>query len=594
MTFADYERPATLRGLHGSHTNTVSFDRPKWLDIVRSVLPHGGWFKIVDTENAGQKEWARMLRGAGIMPIIRPFLPTCTPVPDALKAYIIEGITKWIEPWNEPNIDEGWPGRENFTGVAELVDSWLAEAEKIISWGGYPAFPSFAQCGPHPDYSSVKWYKLLFAYMGDHCRDRARAVFLNGAWLAVHDAVLNRFWKDQEGQYHFEHPYSELVYEHIGWRPTLWEDDSSLIGHQVPVYLMKKHLGEDIDVPVISTEGGVFAALIGVQADGAYPAFDEGEHARATVAMYRWLERYQKTYPWYFGMCPWKFAPFGHQHDAWPGDNWIKKGGKRLAVVEAVKRMGPSDPDAKPIGPIGLFREEPMEKPIRVLIREDITDPGSAKIRVDTLELEGYLRGVVPCEMPPSWPKEALKAQAVAARCYAERARAHPRHEEDGADLCNTEHCQVWLPSHFNSTDEAVEETRGIVARYEGQIINAFYSGHCGGRTLGNEEVWGGVPLPYCRGVDCIAKGKRWGSEQYGHRVGLCQWGAHDMAQQGHDYITILKHYYEGITIEGAEIPCEDRVRELEAIVAERDATIEDYRNKARGARDILDGMLES
>jgi len=592
MRLADYERPGTLRGLHGSHTNTVSFDRPKWLEIVRSVLPHGGWFKIVDTESAGQKQWARMLRGAGIMPVIRPFLPTCTPTPDAMKAYILEGITRWIEPWNEPNIDDGWPGRENFVGVAELVEAWLTEAEKIISWGGYPALPSFAECGPHPDVSSVKWYKLLFAYMGNNCRDRARAVFEGGAWLAVHDAVLNRFWKDQEGQYHFEHPYSELVYKHIGWRPTLWEDDMSLIGHQVPVYLMKKHLGADIEVPVISTEGGIFAGLIGVQADGAYPAFDEGEHARATVAMYHWLERYQKSYPWYFGMCPWKFAPFGHQHDSWPGDNWIKKGGNKLAVVGAVKQMDPPDPGAKPIGLIGLFKEEAMEKPIRVWIHEDPREPGSPVVGVETMEMEEYLRGVIPQEMPPGWPSEALKAQAVAARCYAERARAAPRHEGREADICNTICCQAWLPSHFESTDEAVATTKGIHAFYENQIINAFYSGHCGGSTLSNEEVWGGTPLPYLEPVDCIAKGKRWGSEQYGHRVGMCQWGAHDMAEQGASYVEILKHYYTGITVDGAEIPCEDRVRELEAMVAERDATLEDYRNKARGASDILDGII--
>jgi len=412
----------------------------------------------------------------------------------------------------------------------------------------------------------------------------------------VHDAVLNRFWNGRDGRYHFEHPYSELVYEHIGWRPTLWEDDMSLIGHQVPVHLMKKHLGDDIEVPLISTEGGIFAGLIGVQADGAYPAFDEAEHARATVAMYRWLERYQKSYPWYFGMCPWKFAPFGHQHDAWPGDNWIKKGGRRLAVVEAVKRMSPPDPGAKLIGPVGLFQEEPMEKPIRVLIREDIRDPESIIIGIDTLELEEYLRGVPPYEMPPGWPMEAIKAQAVAARCYAENARRYPRHAEDGADICNTIHCQAWLPNHFPSTDEAVRDTRGIVARYEGQVINALYSGHCGGHTLNNEDApgIGGAPVPYLRGVECIAKGKRWGREQYGHRVGMCQWGAHDMAEQGVAYPAILRHYYTDVTIEGAEIPCEERIQELETLLAESQAREQNHRKKMRAARDILNEGLDS
>lgn len=387
----DRERPPSLVGFHGSQANTASFDRRKWLGIVRSI--HPGWGKIVDTESAGQKEWARMLRQAGIMPIIRPSIPTCTPTPDAIRAYIDEGITKWLEFWNEPNIDEGWSDRVDFVGVGALVECWLVEAERIISWGGYPAFPSMAECGLHPDCSSIEWYKRLFAYMGKHHRDRARMVFQSGAWLAVHDATLNRFWKE-DGEYHFEHPYSKNVREHIGWAPTLWDDDLSLIGHQIPVFLMKQHLGSDIEVPVISTEGGIFGGLIGEIPDGAYPAFDETEHARATVAMFRWLERYQKTYPWYFGMCPWKFAPFGHYPDAWPGDNWIKKNiKKRLAVVEAVANMGPPDPNAQPIGPIGLFKgEEEMVIPdwltdVRETLRRHETKryPRRSLDKIDTI-----------------------------------------------------------------------------------------------------------------------------------------------------------------------------------------------------------------
>jgi len=182
-----------------------------------------------------------------------------------------------------------------------------------------------------------------------------------------------------------------------------------------------------------------------------------------------------------------------------------------------------------------------------------VRDPKSPVLGVDVMELEEYLRGVVPQEMPPSWPPEALKAQAVAARCYAERARAAPRHAERGMDVCNTICCQAWLPLHFEATDDAVIGTEGVMARHGGNIITAFYSGHCGGQTVGNEKVWGGSPLPYLRPVDCIAKGKRWGSEQYGHRVGMCQWGAHDMALEGVDYVEILCHYYTGIKVDGQE-----------------------------------------
>ena len=65
--------------------------------------------------------------------------------------------------------------------------------------------------------------------------------------------------------------------------------------------------------------------------------------------------------------------------------------------------------------------------------------------RVDVLDLEEYLRGCIPNEMPASWPQEALRAQAVAARTYATRAIGAPRHPPL-ADLCDSDHCQMWRP----------------------------------------------------------------------------------------------------------------------------------------------------
>jgi len=235
--------------------------------------------------------------------------------------------------------------------------------------------------------------------------------------------------------------------------------------------------------------------------------------------------------------------------------------------------------------------EEKMVKPIRVEIHEDARDPRSPILGLRTMEMEEYLRGVVAQEMPPSWPLEALKAQAVAARCYAERARAAPRHAERGADLCNTICCQAWLPLHFESTDDAVRATQNLHAFYDGQLVNAFYSGHCGGRTVGNEEVWGGSPLPYLRPVDCIAKGKRWGKEQYGHRVGMCQWGAHDMAKMGADFVEILCHYYGGVEVNGQG--AEDEKAMLLAKIAELEAGREADRAAMVAARNTLNARLD-
>jgi peptidoglycan hydrolase-like amidase len=160
---------------------------------------------------------------------------------------------------------------------------------------------------------------------------------------------------------------------------------------------------------------------------------------------------------------------------------------------------------------------------------------------VQVMVMEEYLRGVVPAEMPASWPLEALRAQAVAARSYASTRRAH---RNVGADVCTTTHCQVWRAVYYDRTDQAVRETRGVVGRYDGLIIEAYYFAHCDGRTRNSEEVWIRA-LPYCRSVLCPCGNTR----MRGHGVGMCQHGARTMALRGRDYRQILTHYYTGISV---------------------------------------------
>jgi peptidoglycan hydrolase-like amidase len=131
---------------------------------------------------------------------------------------------------------------------------------------------------------------------------------------------------------------------------------------------------------------------------------------------------------------------------------------------------------------------------------------------VNALPLEDYLRGVVPLELSPgAYPEmEALKAQAVAARSYA---LAHlGRHDDEGFDLVDDTRDQVYggFSAEREMTNRAVAETRGIVAvvpddRGVLAPIEALYTANCGGRTENNEEVFGGKPLPYLRGVACAA-----------------------------------------------------------------------------------------
>lgn len=159
------------------------------------------------------------------------------------------------------------------------------------------------------------------------------------------------------------------------------------------------------------------------------------------------------------------------------------------------------------------------------------------------LELEEYLRGVVPAEMGARQPMEALKAQAVAARSFAAvAALERPRHRGEGADLCTEAHCQAWRPERAHArTDAAVGDTAGLVIVYQGHVAQAFYSARCGGLT---RAAWVPGAAPWCGPVECPCGGKR-----VGHGIGMCQVGAYRLADTGLTFEEILRHYYSGVEI---------------------------------------------
>lgn len=104
------------------------------------------------------------------------------------------------------------------------------------------------------------------------------------------------------------------------------------------------------------------------------------------------------------------------------------------------------------------------------------------------VELEDYVKGVLPYEMSNSWPLEALKAQAVCARTFALSER------HSGFDVCATTHCQTYKgvrsDGHGNS-DEAVMETAGECMYYDGDYAIGYYCSCNGGATESSENVWG-------------------------------------------------------------------------------------------------------
>ncbi len=127
---------------------------------------------------------------------------------------------------------------------------------------------------------------------------------------------------------------------------------------------------------------------------------------------------------------------------------------------------------------------------------------------VNVLGLEDYVRGVVPNELSPGgYPAlEAQKAQAIAARTYAVRNRN--QFASQGFDLLPTTRSQVYggLSTEHPLSTRAVEETRGLVATYRGEPINALYTSTCGGRTENAENIFNEA-MPYLRGRECSLEG---------------------------------------------------------------------------------------
>lgn len=138
---------------------------------------------------------------------------------------------------------------------------------------------------------------------------------------------------------------------------------------------------------------------------------------------------------------------------------------------------------------------------------------GKGLILINILNIEDYLKGVVPSELSPySFPLlEAQRAQAVAARTYA--IKNIGLNGDNGFDLCDTPKSQYYkgMNAEHPLSTEAVESTKGQMAVYNGKLIDALYTSTCGGRTEDVENIFLGPSLPYLKSTECVyEKQKEW------------------------------------------------------------------------------------
>ena len=119
---------------------------------------------------------------------------------------------------------------------------------------------------------------------------------------------------------------------------------------------------------------------------------------------------------------------------------------------------------------------------------------------VDDVGLERYLRGVVPAEMPASWPAAALRAQAIAARSFA-LTSLRPA---DPFDVFSDTRSQVYggVAVEQSATTAAVDATRATVLMAGTAIAHTLFHSSSGGRTAAIEDAFGGAPMSWLRSVD--------------------------------------------------------------------------------------------
>lgn len=139
----------------------------------------------------------------------------------------------------------------------------------------------------------------------------------------------------------------------------------------------------------------------------------------------------------------------------------------------------------------------------------DRCEPGFCLRLVLSIAMQKYLYGLA--EVPSSWPAGVLRTQAIAGRTYAfekwTRSGSH-RYPCDCTVYDSTldqayagDGKRTGSGSYWDDWQAAVADTNGQIITYQGQPIQALYSSSSGGYTENNENVWGGTPLPYLRGV---------------------------------------------------------------------------------------------
>jgi len=209
---------------------------------------------------------------------------------------------------------------------------------------------------------------------------------------------------------------------------------------------------------------------------------------------------------------------------------------------------------------------------------------------INRIGIEEYLAGVVSAESGIKDPGdvEALRAQTIVARTYALRNAG--RREAEGFDLYASVEDQVYggVGAETALGRDAVALTRGQVVTYQGDLIDAFYSSTCGGRTSIGTEIFKGANRPYLRSIDDAPSGGRAYCSISPRFTWREEWTG-DVLREGRD---LVAQVYKGV----ADISVADRsmiwntdlveTLEFDNLIAQACVTVEGAvaREESRGA----------
>lgn len=204
-------------------------------------------------------------------------------------------------------------------------------------------------------------------------------------------------------------------------------------------------------------------------------------------------------------------AQWGEEHVLLPPGEWTLQ--ERAGLIHCLPGDGAgANLDSVTMGSVAMGSDLRLDIPARVLRFQGqrytgtvrvLARPGSLHLILH-VPLEDYVEGVLLGEMPASWPLEALKAQAVAARTYA---LANLRHASLDWDLRDDARDQRYLPpgpatQGLEQIRAAVQATRGLVLTHAGRLFPAYYHAHSGGRLEGASQSMPGPAAVLRPGVE--------------------------------------------------------------------------------------------